>query len=52
MVKALLKYTIVKRDNVGNVILYVIYQLNFTVIYVCYTHITLYIVFGIIRGFA
>jgi hypothetical protein len=38
--------------NVDNVLLCVIYQLNFTVcMYVCYTNITLNIAFGIIRGF-
>jgi hypothetical protein len=38
--------------NVGNVLMCVIYQLNFTVcMYVCYTNIMLYVVFGIIRGF-
>jgi len=36
---------------VGNVLLCVIYQLNFTVFMYVTRYITLYIAFGIIRGF-
>jgi len=47
-------YFIITLFNVGNVLLCVIYQLNFTVFtYVTRIsrYITLYIAFGIIRGF-
>ena len=37
--------------NVCNVLLCIIYQLNFTVFILCYTNIMLYTVFSIIRGF-
>jgi len=37
--------------NVGNILLRLIYQLNFAVFMYVNTNITLYIVFGIIPGF-
>jgi hypothetical protein len=44
-------HCIITLFNVGNVVLFVIYQLRLYRIYVCYTDITLCITFGIIRGF-